>query len=1008
MFRVTKQMFRCVAYLFVTVFFASVVTAQETGTVKGRVVDQVTGDPLPGANVIVLNTSLGVATDFNGDFILRYIPSGKRTIKVSYIGYEAITVDIEIEGGATIQRDFSLTPQAVMGEEVIVTAQARGQQAAINQQLAANTIKNVVAAEKIRELPDASAAAALSRLPGISLQEGDKVVIRGIQAKQNVVLLNGIQLPSTTMGDRSVNLGFISSNMLSGIEVIKVITPDMDANTIGGVVNLRLQEAPENFHVDVLTQGAYNAQDRVTDNYKGWISVSNRFFDNALGVYAQANLDRTNAGDDYTSAGFTIDNSLVPFGEGVYRMGNFTFNDQEHITTNKGGSITLDYVFPEGKIILQNAFSHNLNDYADYRTYLDFSDTRGVFTIFRDKHKRQLIINSLFAEYTFGSVKTELSLSHSYSDKNTDIRYGDPGQNFGFYDKYVFGITGYSGTTPIAKTYTTERDHFTPEDVYNIALDDSAVYRANLSEWAVMREEAFKQHLYTAKLDVTIPTAITSDITMEFKLGGKFDQSKRKNDVEGAYHRVGDADMYNGVIDLISRPPSRPLGSTYPLLLTEVWNKNYERERGKYFLDGEYPIKYVVNKDFMDIFMKKARSGWNLSRHKANSERYDFLGTERFAASYLMGTLKIGPQITLIGGARYEQYEMDYKSTFVFVTHSVDGLANLYDTLNTTKRTERNWFPNAQIHFKLTEWADLRLAYTKAISRPDYLALIPNVYYAPQEELQMGNPNLKPTVVTNYDAAFYLYHNDVGLFTLSGFYKKLKDVFYSSQIYYKNVFAYNVPVPDSATFRALGITDYPEPGEVVTVYINNPYPGEVKGFEIEWQSNFWYLPQPLNALVLNVNYTRTWSKMDYLRFENIDSVYYEGRFQRHKYITREKVQKGKLLYQGNHILNIALGFDYKGFSGRVSYNLQDAVTSYVGNRPEEDETTGLIPRWDVTLKQELPIEGLSISFNGVNIFRSAVKTYRDFLRPGSTEVVSNLVSTRYSPSFYELVLRYTL
>ena len=91
------------------------------------------------------------------------------------------------------------------------------------------------------------------------------------------------------MNDRATDLGFISSNMLSGIEVIKALTPDMDANTLGGVVNLRLREAPTGLHFDVLAQGNYNASDRVTDNYKFWASVSQRFFDDKLGVFLQGN-----------------------------------------------------------------------------------------------------------------------------------------------------------------------------------------------------------------------------------------------------------------------------------------------------------------------------------------------------------------------------------------------------------------------------------------------------------------------------------------------------------------------------------------------------------------------------------------------------------------------------------------------------------------------------------------------------------------------------------------------
>jgi hypothetical protein len=259
----------------------------QTGSLKGHVFDKNTNEPLIGANVTLEKTSLGVSTDRDGNYLIHGIPVGKYSVKVSYIGYVSARKEINIVQDEASEENYLLEPQALIGETITVLAQARGQHDAINQQLSSPTITNIVSSEKIRELPDQSAAAAISRLPGISLMNGDEVVIRGIQAKLNTILVNGIQLPSTDMNDRSTNLGFISSNMLSGIEVIKALTPDLDANAIGGVVNLKLREAPSNLHFDVLTQGNYNAQDHTADNYKFWLSVSDRFFDDKLGVFLQ-------------------------------------------------------------------------------------------------------------------------------------------------------------------------------------------------------------------------------------------------------------------------------------------------------------------------------------------------------------------------------------------------------------------------------------------------------------------------------------------------------------------------------------------------------------------------------------------------------------------------------------------------------------------------------------------------------------------------------------------------
>ncbi|MGE5806573.1 MAG: TonB-dependent receptor, partial [Ignavibacteria bacterium] len=178
----------------------------------------------------------------------------------------------------------------------------------------------------------------------------------------------------------------------------------------------------------------------------------------------------------------------------------------------------------------------------------------------------------------------------------------------------------------------------------------------------------------------------------------------------------------------------------------------------------------------------------------------------------------------------------------------------------------------------------------------------------------------------------------------------------------------------------------------------------------EWQTNFWYLPAPFNSLVFSINYTRVWSKMDYHQVNNEtrnvrDPV--TGRF-RPEYFTTDTIRTGRLLNQGNDILNVALGVDYKGFSGRISFNLQGNVITTVGVRPEEDQFTGNIYKWDFTLKQELPFKGLSIQLSGINIFHTATENFRKFRRVPDGPIIENLSQVQYSPRVFELNLRYTL
>jgi TonB-dependent receptor len=976
----------------------------QTGTIEGYVFDSQTDDPLPGANIYLVGTSLGSAADLTGKFIIHQVPAGQYQLAVKYIGYREKKFDITVDDGQVLKQIVQLDYQTLEGEVIEVTGQAEGQLKAINDQLSSKNIKNVVSAERIQELPDASAATALSRLPGLSLMNGDQVVIRGIQAKQNLILVNGIQLPSTDINTRATNLGFISANMLDGIEVVKVITPEMDANAIGGVVNLKLREAPSNFHFDVLTQGGTNNQDRTYGNYKLWASVSNRFLQDKLGVFLQGNANRADAGDDLTRAAFENPDISIPYGEAPYQMTTFTFSDQQNVISNFGGSLILDYKLPDGKIMLQNTISQGINDNASQNTQLDFANNRVI------------IANALQTEYNLGYVKTELTLSHSFSDKKTDIRYGDAGDATNFANPSPDTLWGVDNNGGLI-SYTQKRRTLQHDDVLDLYYNPEDYKDARISDWAVMREEAFQQHIYNAQLDFTMPYSFSTDFSSTFKTGGKFLRTTRENDLDRWYRRVGDENFFDSVRTFI---PGKILSNTNRLLFTDVQNTDYDR--GKYYLNETYPFNYAFDIDKLDDFYTLARTGWGPSSvHKEGSVRYDFNGAEIFSAAYLMGTFNIGSKMTFIGGGRFEHYNMKYNATNFYTTHPVDGNGNLLDTLNTVDRNDDNFFPNAQFRYKFTEWGDIRLAYSKAISRPDYQAILPNTLFSEGLTSVAGNPKLKPTISNNLDAYLSLYNNGIGLFTVGGFYKELDNVFYQTNIFYRNISQFGVTFPDSAFWRSQVSTASPNgikpppPSQIIQTWINNTHPAFIRGLEFEWQTSFWYLPKPLNSLILNANYTRVWSDMDYrqLRNDTIDTTYIDPVSHRPVtkiigYTTTDTIRTARLLNQGNDNINVALGFDYKDFSARISFNLQGNVITTVGQRPEDDQFTGNIYRWDFTIRQKLPIKGLSVQLSGINIFHNVTETYRKFRRTSEGQVFNNLASMRYSPRVFELNLRYVM
>ena len=217
-------------------------------------------------------------------------------MKATYIGYESKEIKIDVALGEELKHDFELHYKTIKGESIDVTAQARGQLDAINKQLNAKSIKNVISSDRIQELPDANAAEALARVPGLSIKreggEGNKVVIRGLSPKYNKVTVNGANIAATDADDRSTDISMISQYMIEEIEVIKAGTPDQEADVLGGTVNFKLKKAREGFHGGTITQGMHNGLKNTYHDYKIVMDASNRFLGTRLGVIAQLDIEK--------------------------------------------------------------------------------------------------------------------------------------------------------------------------------------------------------------------------------------------------------------------------------------------------------------------------------------------------------------------------------------------------------------------------------------------------------------------------------------------------------------------------------------------------------------------------------------------------------------------------------------------------------------------------------------------------------------------------------------------
>jgi len=221
---------------------------------------------------------------------------------VSYIGYQHKEENISVNTGTNELTEI-LSANAVLNKEVVVMGdRLKGQSKALNQQKNSANITNIVSADQMGRFPDANIGDAIKRVPGITMQndqgEARNIVIRGMGPEFNSVTFNGERIPSAEGDNRRVQMDLIPTDMVQTVEVNKTLTADMDADAIGGSVNLVTRSAPNGLRISGTLAGGFNP---VRDN--GFIGtgnfiIGNRFAHEKIGFIMSGSYNRNLFGSD--------------------------------------------------------------------------------------------------------------------------------------------------------------------------------------------------------------------------------------------------------------------------------------------------------------------------------------------------------------------------------------------------------------------------------------------------------------------------------------------------------------------------------------------------------------------------------------------------------------------------------------------------------------------------------------------------------------------------------------
>src|ERR1700754_3831823 len=228
----------------------------QTSPLSGMVTDKQTGEPLPRASIEIAakgKKDIHLLTGLNGSFVLRHIVAGHYEVSVKYVGFDAYKEEMDLSEGMTKSLAVSLEPKKSELATISVSAGARGTER--SSQLVdrrADIVQTSISARAIEVSPDLSVANTAQRISGVTLErssngEGQYIIVRGMEKRYIYTLVNGIKIPSPDNKNRYVPLDIFPADLLERLEITKTLTPNMEGDAIGGVVNMVMKEAPSKF-----------------------------------------------------------------------------------------------------------------------------------------------------------------------------------------------------------------------------------------------------------------------------------------------------------------------------------------------------------------------------------------------------------------------------------------------------------------------------------------------------------------------------------------------------------------------------------------------------------------------------------------------------------------------------------------------------------------------------------------------------------------------------------------
>tara|TARA_B110000503_G_scaffold141314_1_gene234412 strand:+ start:8345 stop:11119 length:2775 start_codon:yes stop_codon:yes gene_type:complete len=725
----------------------------QSGLIRGVIIDNEFQDPVPFTNIIVKEVGTGTTSDFDGNYEIE-LSEGVYTLMFSFMGYETLEIsDVKVSSQELAVVNVTMNTLAQGLDEVVISVSAskNTETSVLEFQKKSVSLVDGLSSQRIKSSGASNIASAVKSVPGVSVQGGKYVYVRGLGDRYTKSILNGIDIPGLDPDRNTIQMDIFPTNILDNVIVIKSATADMPADFTGGIVDVLTKEFPNSKRLSISVSSAYNPKMHYNNNYLSSVSSNTDFigFDDGLrSIPVNPNQGYSVLEGINSPKISEVTNKFNPNMSALKKtsLGDYSFSISGGNQKTIGSDMRLGYF---------GSFSYkNTTDFyekSQNNTFYKEADSK-IFQLSKNRTQNgPLGQNSVILSAMGGfSFKTSLS---KYKLNILHIQNGE--SSAGIFDQTV--------NLNDSKELLKHNLDYTQRAITNILISGTHTFNED-SAWKL-----------NWKLSPTKSSIKDKDVrTTSFEVVDNGTFQIKENDKPTRIWRNLDELNVVGKLDLERK---LKLFNNDSKLKFGTLGSFKEREYDIYSFRINVPDNMgILNNGNPDDLLKSSNL-WSPNNIFGNhialytnggvekGKNYD--ANQLTLAGYSSIEFKIGIKLKSVIGIRAEKFIQKYSG------ENSGGTINYQDEKVIDKL---DVFPSTNLIYSLKENSNIRFSYSKTTARPSFKeASIAEIFDPLSNMTFIGNIKLRPSYIDNLDLRFEIFGDKNELFAVSGFYKSFQD-----------------------------------------------------------------------------------------------------------------------------------------------------------------------------------------------------------------------------------------